>query len=83
MDRHGVVTRDGVRVGIVYRKETTKTGFRRGYCVGQVPVTRWFWKLDGGFEQDGLTRETRFGAFSVPGWPTRGTAFAAMIEATK
>jgi hypothetical protein len=28
--------------GWVERRQTTKTGFKRGRCVGQVPCKRWF-----------------------------------------
>lgn len=29
-------------LGSVERRETTETGFRGGYCVGQVECVRWF-----------------------------------------
>jgi hypothetical protein len=39
--RDGTVTLDGVAVGTVTKVQSTKTGFRRGYCVGQVPCWRY------------------------------------------
>lgn len=32
---------DGVEIGKVEQVETTKTGFRHGRCVGQVPCKAW------------------------------------------
>lgn len=35
------VLMDGVTLGYVEQVETSRTGFRRGYCVGQVTCKTW------------------------------------------
>ena len=70
------VTVDGVMVGRVQRRDTTKTGFKRGRCVGQVPVKRWFaWNAMGsriGPTWSGLGR--------TAGFRTRNEAVQALVE---
>lgn len=44
------VIHDHQTIGTVYKVETTKTGFRRGRCVGQVPCTLWRAKTADGRE---------------------------------
>lgn len=71
------VRRDGADLGFVYRRDTTKTGFRRGYCVGQVRDTRWFWCAADERENDGTGPR---GFTLRRGWATRADALAAMME---
>ena len=70
------VFRGDTHLGIVYPRETTKTGFKRGYCVGQVPVTGWFFRAA---RPEGLAPEegrTDHG----PRWRTRKAAVFALSE---
>ena len=72
------VLADGRRIGIVYRRETVKTGFKHGYCVGQVPCFRWFFQVEGvGREQDG--RDSR--DYTGRGIVSKDAAIAALCLA--
>ena len=50
---HAVLDENGVEVASLYQRMTTKTGFKRGLCVGQVPVKAWFFELSGQRKEHG------------------------------
>ena len=70
---YAVLEENGAEVARLYRKETTKTGFRYGRCVGQVPCKAWFVRL----HQDGRIYGRRTG-FGGPRWSTRQAALDAL-----
>jgi hypothetical protein len=74
---HDVVVDDAV-IGFVYSRESSKTGFRRGYCVGQVSCKGWFYRraiLGGEFGT-----EVGAGDLWGPRFRTRAMAVGALIE---
>ncbi len=60
---------DGEEWGRIYRRETSRTGYRRGYCVGQVTCHAWFYRQSGG-------REVGRSRFGEPEFRTRKVALA-------
>lgn len=68
---YAVLDDDGNEVARVYRKPTTKVGFKRGYCIGQVPCFGWFARVRGGPEL-GQGRMN-------PKWRTKKMALAGVV----
>lgn len=75
--RNGQVFIGDVYIGLVESYESTRTGFRRGFCVGQVPCQRW-----NAFDANGVklpgVKDAIFG--SPRGWLSRKDAVQALAE---
>jgi hypothetical protein len=70
---------NGERVGVVYWRESSKTGFRSGRCVGQVACKAWFYKRvlpDGGLSSEEGYRSSGWG----PRFRTRAAAVKELVE---
>jgi len=73
--KNGAVMLDGVQIGTIEKVESCKTGFRRGYCIGQVPCMRYEATASDGKR----INTTVLGGYSV-GWERRADAVAALVK---
>lgn len=71
-----LVVVDHQTVGTVFKVKTSKTGFKRNRCVGQVPCIRWRAR---NVEGKTVTGSERFPFSGSNGFPRRSDAVAALL----
>jgi hypothetical protein len=69
-----LVEKDGVVIARLFQREASKTGFKKGRCIGQVKVDGWFFILETAPGVHGNSE----GFSGGPKWRTRKAAFDAL-----